>query len=123
MNREIKFRAWDKYNKIMLQNESLVIYLEKCFVEKPSFHRDTILVDLSFNPEFIMQFTGRQDKNGKDIYEGDIVTHAMNPNKFVIIYDSTRCRFRLKDFEFYIEDEYFAVVGNIYENPELLEKK
>lgn len=68
----------------------------------------------------ISQFTGLHDKNGKEIYEGDIVTDGVG--KYKIIYD-----LKLAGYQPYciFRDEpenYCEVIGNIYENPELISK-
>ena len=106
-------------------------------------HRDNLSVIYSEEadhpvgvmPETVGQFTGLTDKNGKKIFEGDIVTTgygvlwaiAFDLNAFVAL-DGKKVQFAL--FEQYrwdrktgspIAPDYFEVIGNIHDNPELLE--
>ena len=84
--------------------------------------------------ETVGQCTGLKDKNGKLIYEGDIVKNfhvssSMQGRVFIgyVVYDDTRCRFHIQEdkhcgyITFSNTDDIFEVIGNIYENPELLE--
>ena len=111
MSREIKFRVWDSIN--MYPWDEIKTFLG---------------FDDFYEPSNIwMQYTGLHDKNGKEIYEGDIVTGWFDREKITgnIFYGS--------DAEFYIErnglfgiglnnaQDWTEVIGNIYENPELLE--
>lgn len=128
MNREIKFRGYNEINKKMLNwNELLDTNLKNIFTMKK---KDTGII--------LMQYTGLHDKNGKEIYEGDIVLldcyYYEEPafdGEFKVIYDDINGMWFLVDLE--NKDRGFAfgeirsyykaeieVIGNIYDNPELL---
>lgn len=115
--REIKFRAWSTKHKIMFPHES--------------FDEETDLSMLNDEESDVvyMQFTGLHDKNGKEIYEGDIVRWHVNGitrDGIVDYVDEAAC-FDMKNLndDFYVCNDWFRgeyeVLGNIYENPELLE--
>ena len=78
----------------------------------------------------IMQYTGLKDKNGKEIYEVDIVLYDRNIHKdidtakFKVVWAKDRYVLQEVKHKYYIDDvtwELIEVIGNIYENPELLE--
>ena len=128
MNRLIKFRAWDFEKNIMLDkhDESDNSLNGVNFGLPPSFE--------SVNTKYAwMQFTGLHDKNGKEIYEGDILKHqkATEPEDKGWIIEYVPCQFIAKlitiipgeGFTLSAFNAYFEkceVIGNIYENPELL---
>ena len=126
MNRLIKFRAWDFEKNIMLDNHDDDGWLSGThFFLEPSFE--------SINTKFAwMQYTGLHDKNGTEIYEGDIVLIDFDvdeePTKSVVEYKSGGfvVEADFGDFDMTtigwaldITDS-ITVIGNIYENPELL---
>lgn len=144
MNRKIKFRVWDKickemiiplaiYHNEKLENPDFIVidddYHEKDFIFQ-SYHlfleKDAIL----------MQFTGLLDKNGKEIYEGDIVNFYDSIKGYVkgeIVFEAGAfiigCNKLNDSYSILLEEsdeerecETVEVIGNKFENPELLEQ-
>lgn len=135
MNREIKFRAWDKKEKKMyydVQNTyDFMINNGGCFEE--SF-KDV----LEYDNYVVMQYTNCYDINGKEIYEGDIIRLEGVDDREIgstwehigkIVYK--RGAFFVCYFDYYADGdeelicdaqvEFGTVIGNVYENKELLE--
>lgn len=124
MKREIKFRAWartgewdddgEKRKFEMIPADSLMIFEDLL--------KDGLKdVDDEY---YVMQFTGLHDKNGKEIYEGDIVnieTISLTPREVRFI--NGAFKYVMKNIT-YRMDEYDSneinIIGNIYENPDLL---
>jgi len=125
--REFNFRVWDSFNQTMkyCEDDTWIDYLSKFFIEYDN------LIEGENNP-ILMQYTGLKDKFGKDIYEGDIVKQEIwvsvgkySPSIGIVKYKST---------EFTSEcigdwtgsnaklNGNAEVIGNIYENPEILTK-
>jgi uncharacterized phage protein (TIGR01671 family) len=121
--REIKFRAWDKEHRCMIENVG--IQTEK-YADKITISSSGIFVGNKCNSMVLMQFTGLRDKNGREIYEGDIVAGWFNNQKIVgqVFYGSNAAFFiqrkGLLGISLINADIWLEVIGNIYENPELL---
>lgn len=137
MSREIKFRLWSKICKIFIEtnnpNLEFVINNNGYLYSIENFYGEIyVLPQMDIE---VLQFTGLQDINGKEIYEGDILKYNFPYDgrlKHIspVTYLETQASFGLKDIygneiPLYriTANNYFEVVGNIYENPELLEGK
>ena len=145
--RDIKFRCWDTENKEMLEVQELDY--EDSYNGQPMI-RTTMYSDYFDTEDMIlMQYVGLKDKNGKEIYEGDIVTGTdypfidegkQNYIGIIVFYDDAasfgyeyQCvRKNKRGISNGINNEFEAnenlicenleVIGNIYDNPELLKK-
>jgi uncharacterized phage protein (TIGR01671 family) len=126
MNRVIKFRAWDKLQVLMILPD--YADWEDFFIEPNgdvfvsydsstnwSSYRDRRKVDL-----VVMQFTGLTDKNGKEIYEGDIVKRFTGYVFEVKIREYSLGAINNSKAFGYDLHPLDEVIGNIYQNPELL---
>ena len=126
-----KFRAWVKDEKRMLPVGDLDTSYKLVYLEEDNGYR----YERDFDEIELMQSTGLKDKNGKEIYEGDIVRYKGYWSTRVeeVSYDKNFAYFGLKnsvadiiysfgDLPEYIDLKSLKVIGNIYKNPELLKK-
>ena len=123
MNREIKFRAWDGYKMYYPNDESnygvrIGGEIYELYQDGPDHIRYHPLPDGSS----LMQYTGIKDKNGKEIYEGDIIKapHDFGPGGFHERTFVFRTIALIGAVEAYWDMSAAEIIGNIYENPELL---
>ena len=120
--RELKFRAWHKPEKKMIYN------IQNEFEERIELGMDSFS-DYLKNDDFVVnQFTGRTDKEGKEIYEDDILL-IIGQGYFRVTWDRDNCKFYLLPLEDYLDkmpldrswEIDYEVEGNIHENKDLLE--
>ncbi|NMF06272.1 YopX family protein [Clostridium beijerinckii] len=141
MSREIKFRVFESLNKNMHYLD-FALYKHDEFNQQNNFvlptDRQCTAKDytiMNLDAVNIMQYTGLKDKNDKEIYEGDIVkvqyafTVSDKSYNFKVCYDEDNAGFLLKEItkscgtiEWFdnLSEHEFEVIGNIYENSELL---
>ena len=129
--REIKFRAWLKEDKKMVNVETMD-FADKSmqYLEKSEIVNAYLLRRVSFDDVELMQYTGVKDKNDKEIYEGDILFFRDENTKYVVVWQDTA--FIIKSIEIrkysekmcWLDDTEICceIVGNIYENKNLLEE-
>ena len=123
MNRLIKFRAWDKEEKIMFYPDFLILGFDE--EECQGTIREAVGTEDS--DMTLMQYTGLNDKNGKKIYEGDIVEHKvwgeLTREQEVVKNEAGLLKpfYELdREGKYLINQRKYEVIGNKFENPELL---
>ena len=130
-----KYRAWDSVEKKFVEHFFITDNGLICNMEKPTSD-SKLLIPIEKSELILMQSTGLFDKNGKEIFEGDVV-RMRNPRdrrqigmfQVVRVANSPMLGLLCKKLTTEIFNlyehmrNYYEVKGNIYENPELLEDK
>ena len=129
-----KFRAWDVHEKKMFTNDQIIIWSNNIYVNDNSKLNVDNLKGWNIDEKYLMQSTGLKDKNGKEIFDGDIVKFSdCDDDVYVtpVVWDKNYACFGVSfsggypisfDYleEFYTDLKDIEVIGNKYENPELL---
>ena len=132
----LKYRAWDKHGQKMFANDELIIWNGNVYANDSKKLICNNLKGWSIDDEYLMQSTGLIDKNGKEIFEGDIVqfedcyteTDFLYVNTGIVEWSqgsftiTNRDSVEMGDL---LDGEFLdvTIIGNVYENPELLEEK
>lgn len=118
--RKIKFRAWDRDDKKMLEVKA-IDWNDKGDIVSINYPDGKLYPDENYGDHIdLMQFTGVYDKNEKEIYEGDVVfANSKYEGKFFGIVEFENGRFQILDngdFIYYDWEEYeIEVIGSVYE--------
>lgn len=130
--RTIKFRGYNAKNKEWLYGCYFINRGDHFICPDGEQPYDKTWEDFQIDPNTLGQFTGLHDKNGKEIYEGDIICSEKYKHIHVISYDDTLGSFvgktpgdRYGTFtgpinQRWINDYEKEVIGNIHDNPELM---
>jgi len=113
MSREIKFRVWDKRRNMFADKEH---------------ERDYIAISLGLHSDLcvtkelmvLQQYIGMKDCRGKEVFEGDVVKLIGGTKGGVIEYSNTRFGINIMGYFLTLNDCDFEVVGNMFENGDLL---
>ena len=133
--REYKFRVWDTENKEMLKVQELD-FEDTFYGGRLSIRTDQYNDYFDIEDMILMQYTGLKDKNGKEIYEGDIIFDSFYERKAKVVFlEGAFWLDYIDDFKEYktIHKRYqllanydnksvLEVIGNIYDNKNLLEE-
>lgn len=114
--REIKFRAWDKLNKEMFNVESINFQESRVYKDTVSYRK--------FNDIELMEYTGLKDMRGKGIYERDILFESFGEEYFKVVFEDGSFTVETEEYSLSLSEyaHICEVVGNIYENPELIKE-
>lgn len=133
-----KFRAWDKHSQKMFANDELIIWNSNVYANDSKKLSCDYLKGWSIDEEYLMQSTGLFDKNGQEIFEGDVVKRYRSPffkakweyqietvlkeKASLLLGREFGKNFGTIPFDSpFAKSDLLEVIGNIYENPELLE--
>ena len=130
--RKPKFNCYDSNDKVMYFNVGItpwyvITYDWEKLGNKLITPEVTGHLGIDFDGLYLLQYTGIEDKSGKEIYEGDVIDCLHDGFRFLSKVFFDQGSFVVQQDEDYepclYEIHYVEIIGNIYENPELLEEK
>lgn len=113
--RELKFRVWSEEDREYRTDLNVFrLHDGKIVCTSPAYSLEGDRFDVE-------QYTGIKDKNGNEIYEGDVLESTWNGDKAVVVWNNVEGEWEhYADFNTYSKYGGSVVIGNIHENPELL---
>jgi uncharacterized phage protein (TIGR01671 family) len=114
--REIKFRAWFEKFKEMYTVKMIDLQKEIAYFDKYNYR--------SFYDIDLMEYTGLKDMREKEIYEGDILFESFGEKYFKVVFEDGSFTVETEEYSLSLSEyaHICEVVGNIYENPELIKE-
>lgn len=115
MNKKLKFKCWDKRDKVMKEVVAINFYLKQ-----------VVLNDIvrPFEDVVLLEYTGILDKHGKEIYENDYIKNIKTGKIYKVVWNGSAAAFEICDIENQYESMFFTnrifgnyeIVGNAYKN-------
>ena len=113
--RELKFRVWSEEDKEYRTDLNVFrLHDGKIICTSPAYSLEGYRFDVE-------QYTELKDKNDKEIYEGDIVSIYKGSKNFAV--EQNRGRWEIGLDSLYLWQDFCEIIGNVHENPELLEEE
>lgn len=121
--KEIGYRAWLKDEKKMVEVKSIHFGTKKIIYGYSENSHSYGNVSCKFDDCELMQYTGREDKNGKKIFDGDIMQLCNGTYPCLVYWDGKGWAWLMngKRREIDLTREKMQIIGNIHDNPELLQ--
>lgn len=123
--REIKFRAWHKEKKEIVKVEE-IDFMNKVinYIDNDYENNRQEIIGACFEDIELMEYTGLKDMRGKEIYEGDILFESSGEEYFKVVFEDGSFRLESEEYSLLLKNyaHICEVVGNIYENSELIKE-
>ncbi len=122
--REIKFRGFHLGIRSMFKVLSINFNLKRMRTDL-THGRNSARITPDFSEVELMQYTGLKDKNGKEIYEGDILANHKTKQAKQVMWNQNQAGFNVKywaPIKMKAQTHTWEIIGNIYESPELMEE-